>query len=103
MTLQPRAMLGLGLFCIDLSMVVSKYFGETEKSLERIFAAATHSKSVLLFDEADALCGKRSEVRDAHDRYANQTLIGTPKVANLRVSATMIGSLHPTTLIFTLE
>jgi SpoVK/Ycf46/Vps4 family AAA+-type ATPase len=63
--------LGLDLFRIDLSMVVSKYIGETEKNLERIFAAATRSNSVLLFDEADALCGKRSEVRDAHDRYAN--------------------------------
>lgn len=67
-------MFGLGLFSIDLSMVVSKYIGETEKSLGRIFAAVTQSNSVLLFDEVDALCGKRSEVRDAHDRYANQTL-----------------------------
>jgi hypothetical protein len=63
--------LGLDLFRIDLSTVVSKYIGETEKNLERIFIAATRSNSVLLFDEADALCGKRSEVRDAHDRYAN--------------------------------
>jgi SpoVK/Ycf46/Vps4 family AAA+-type ATPase len=63
--------LGLDLFRIDLSTVVSKYIGETEKNLERIFTAATRSNSVLLFDEADALCGKRSEVRDAHDRYAN--------------------------------
>jgi ATP-dependent 26S proteasome regulatory subunit len=63
--------LGLGLYRIDLSTVVSKYIGETEKNLERIFNAATLSNSVLLFDEADALCGKRSEVRDAHDRYAN--------------------------------
>jgi ATP-dependent 26S proteasome regulatory subunit len=63
--------LGLDLFRIDLSTVVSKYIGETEKNLERIFNAATHSNSVLLFDEADALCGRRSEVRDAHDRYAN--------------------------------
>jgi len=51
--------------------VVSKYIGETEKNLERIFTVAARSNSVLLFDEADALCGKRSEVRDAHDRYAN--------------------------------
>jgi hypothetical protein len=63
--------LGLDLYRIDLSTVVSKYIGETEKNLERIFSAATRSNSVLLFDEADALCGKRSEVRDAHDRYAN--------------------------------
>jgi AAA+ superfamily predicted ATPase len=63
--------LGLDLFRIDLSSVVSKYIGETEKNLERIFAAAVRSNSVLLFDEADSLFGKRSEVNDAHDRYAN--------------------------------
>ncbi|GHF00246.1 ATP-binding protein [Streptomyces griseoluteus] len=63
--------LELDLFRIDLSTVVSKYVGETEKNLERIFTAAADSDAVLLFDEADALFGKRSEVRDAHDRYAN--------------------------------
>jgi hypothetical protein len=63
--------LGLDLFRIDLSSVTSKYIGETEKNLERIFQAALRSNSVLLFDEADALFGKRSEVHDAHDRYAN--------------------------------
>jgi SpoVK/Ycf46/Vps4 family AAA+-type ATPase len=63
--------LGLELFRIDLATVVSKYIGETEKNLDRIFAAAEGSNAVLLFDEADALFGKRSEVRDAHDRYAN--------------------------------
>jgi hypothetical protein len=63
--------LGLDLFRIDLATVVSKYIGETEKNLDRIFAAAEGSNAVLLFDEADALFGKRSEVRDAHDRYAN--------------------------------
>jgi ATP-dependent 26S proteasome regulatory subunit len=63
--------LGLDLFRIDLSSVVSKYIGETEQNLERIFAAAVRSNSVLLFDEADSLFGKRSEVNDAHDRYAN--------------------------------
>jgi len=63
--------LGLDLFRIDLSSVTSKYIGETEKNLERIFQAAFRSNSVLLFDEADALFGKRSEVSDAHDRYAN--------------------------------
>ena len=62
---------GLELFRIDLSAVVSKYIGETEKNLERIFAAAEGSNAVLFFDEADALFGKRSEVKDAHDRYAN--------------------------------
>jgi hypothetical protein len=63
--------LGLDLYRIDLSAVVSKYIGETEKNLEKIFSAADRGDAVLLFDEADAIFGKRSEVRDAHDRYAN--------------------------------
>ncbi len=63
--------LGLDLYRIDLSQVVSKYIGETEKNLDRIFNTAARSNAVLLFDEADALFGKRSAVRDAHDRYAN--------------------------------
>jgi hypothetical protein len=63
--------LGLDLFTIDLSAVVSKYIGETEKNLERLFEAATDSSAVLFFDEADALFGKRTQVHDAHDRYAN--------------------------------
>ncbi len=63
--------LGLDLYRIDLSQVVNKYIGETEKNLERVFAAAEAAQAILLFDEADALFGKRSEVKDAHDRYAN--------------------------------
>jgi SpoVK/Ycf46/Vps4 family AAA+-type ATPase len=63
--------LHLDLYKIDLSQVVSKYIGETEKNLERIFSAAQSANAILLFDEADALFGKRSEVKDAHDRYAN--------------------------------
>jgi hypothetical protein len=63
--------LGLDLFKIDLSTVVSKYIGETEKNLERIFGEAENSNAILFFDEADAIFGKRSEVKDAHDRYAN--------------------------------
>jgi len=63
--------LTLDLYKIDLSMVVSKYIGETEKNLASIFNEAAHSNAILFFDEADALFGKRSEVRDAHDRYAN--------------------------------
>jgi hypothetical protein len=63
--------LGLDLFRVDLATVVSKYVGETEQNLDRIFAAAEGSNALLLFDEADALFGKRSEVKDAHDRYAN--------------------------------
>ncbi|MBA2434609.1 MAG: ATP-binding protein, partial [Chthoniobacterales bacterium] len=61
----------LDLFRIDLSAVVSKYIGETEKNLRRVFDAAEEGGAVLLFDEADALFGKRSEVKDSHDRYAN--------------------------------
>jgi SpoVK/Ycf46/Vps4 family AAA+-type ATPase len=63
--------LGLDLYKVDLSSVVSKYIGETEKNLERIFSGAAAGELVLFFDEADALFGKRSEVADAHDRYAN--------------------------------
>ena len=63
--------LGLDLYKVDLSSVVSKYIGETEQNLEKIFEAASAGDLVLFFDEADALFGKRSEVSDAHDRYAN--------------------------------
>ncbi len=63
--------LGLDVFRVDLSRIVSKYIGETEKNLDRVFQAARGSNSILFFDEADALFGKRSEVKDAHDRYAN--------------------------------
>ena len=63
--------LGLDLYKIDLSAVVSKYIGETEKNLARIFAEALTSNAILFFDEADALFGMRTQVRDAHDRYAN--------------------------------
>ena len=63
--------LGLDVFKLDLSSVVSKYIGETEKNLEAVFEAASSGNMVLFFDEADALFGKRSEVKDARDRYAN--------------------------------
>lgn len=63
--------LGLNLYRIDLSSVVSKYIGETEKNLRKLFDAAEEGGAVLFFDEADALFGKRSEVKDSHDRYAN--------------------------------
>ncbi|GLR87951.1 ATP-binding protein [Bradyrhizobium iriomotense] len=63
--------LNLPLYRIDLSQVVNKYIGETEKNLARIFDAAEESDSILFFDEADALFGKRTDVRDAHDRFAN--------------------------------
>jgi hypothetical protein len=63
--------LGLDMYSVDLATVVDKYVGETEKNLERIFNEAAGVNGVLLFDEADAIFGKRSEVKDAHDRYAN--------------------------------
>ena len=63
--------LGLDLYKIDLASLVSKYIGETEKNLDAVFSEAEDSNSILFFDEADAIFGKRSEVRDAHDRYAN--------------------------------
>jgi SpoVK/Ycf46/Vps4 family AAA+-type ATPase len=65
------AELSLDLYKIDLSTIISKYIGETEKNLERIFSEAQSSNAILFFDEADAIFGKRSEVKDAHDRYAN--------------------------------
>ncbi len=69
--------LGLDLYRVDFSRVVSKYIGETEKNLALVFEKAGAAKAVLFFDEGDALFGKRTEVRDAHDRYAN------PEIDNL--------------------
>jgi SpoVK/Ycf46/Vps4 family AAA+-type ATPase len=63
--------LRLNLYRIDLSAVISKYIGETEKNLRHLFDAAENGGAILFFDEADALFGKRSEVKDSHDRYAN--------------------------------
>ncbi|MEM7797783.1 MAG: ATP-binding protein, partial [Chloroflexota bacterium] len=63
--------LGLDLYKVDLSSLVSKYIGETEKNLDRVFTEANTSNAVLFFDEADSIFGKRSEVKDSHDRYAN--------------------------------
>jgi len=63
--------LGVDLLVVDISRVVSKWIGETEKNLAEVFDAAERSQAVVLFDEADALYGKRTEVSDAHDRYAN--------------------------------
>jgi SpoVK/Ycf46/Vps4 family AAA+-type ATPase len=63
--------LRLDLYRVELSAVVSKYIGETEKNLRRVFEAAAYGGAIILFDEADALFGKRSEVKDSHDRYAN--------------------------------
>ncbi|MEK6334576.1 MAG: ATP-binding protein [Acidobacteriota bacterium] len=63
--------LGRDVYHVDLSKIVSKYIGETEKNLRKVFATAQERHSILFFDEADALFGKRSEVKDSHDRYAN--------------------------------
>jgi SpoVK/Ycf46/Vps4 family AAA+-type ATPase len=63
--------LGLDVLKVDLATVVSKYIGETEKNLQRVFEGAERTDAILFFDEADALFGKRSEIKDAHDRYAN--------------------------------
>ncbi len=65
------AELGLPVFQIDLSKVLSKYIGETEKQLEEIFESAQRNHAILFFDEMDALFGKRAEIKDSHDRYAN--------------------------------
>ena len=64
--------LGREVYRLDLSTVVSKYIGETEKNLEKVFDEAENKNWILFFDEADALFGKRTNVRDAHDKYANQ-------------------------------
>lgn len=63
---------GKEVYRIDLSMIISKYIGETEKNLSKVFADAENKNWILFFDEADALFGKRTGVRDAHDKYANQ-------------------------------
>jgi len=63
--------LGLSLCCIDLAAVVSRYLGETEKNLHQLFDEAKHGGAILFFDEADAVFGKRSKIKDSHDRYAN--------------------------------
>lgn len=62
---------GMPVYRVDLTGLVSKYIGETEKNLERLFTKATQKKGILFFDEADALFGKRTGVKNAHDRYAN--------------------------------
>ena len=63
---------GRDVYRIDLSMVISKYIGETEKNLEKVFQKAEYKNWILFFDEADALFGKRTKISDAHDRFANQ-------------------------------
>jgi SpoVK/Ycf46/Vps4 family AAA+-type ATPase len=83
--------LGKDLYRVDLNAVVSEYIGETEKNLGRVFNAAKNSHAVLFFDEADALFGKRTDVKDSHDRYAieiNYLLLRSEKYAGLTILAT---------------
>jgi ATPase family protein associated with various cellular activities (AAA)/ABC toxin-like protein len=84
--------LGKDLYRVDLNAVVSEYIGETEKNLGRVFNAAKNSHAVLFFDEADALFGKRTDVKDSHDRYANieinYLLRRSEKYAGLTILAT---------------
>lgn len=69
-----RRVPGMDLYRVELSKVVGRYIGETEKNLDRVFDAAEEAGAVLFFDEADALFGKRTRVRDSHDRYANRAI-----------------------------
>jgi hypothetical protein len=84
--------LGLDLYKIDLSRVVSKYIGETEKNLDRIFQQAEDSNAMLFFDEADALFGKRSTIKDAHDRYANIEVAYLLQKMEERVGVTILAT-----------
>jgi AAA+ superfamily predicted ATPase len=84
--------LGLDLYKIDLSRVVSKYVGETEKNLDRIFQQAEDANAMLFFDEADALFGKRSAIKDAHDRYANIEIAYLLQKMEERLGVTILAS-----------
>jgi hypothetical protein len=84
--------LGLDLYKIDLSRVVSKYIGETEKNLDRIFQQAEDANAMLFFDEADALFGKRSAIKDAHDRYANIEIAYLLQKMEERLGATILAT-----------
>ncbi|RYY26583.1 MAG: ATP-binding protein [Chitinophagaceae bacterium] len=75
---------------IDLSKVSSKYIGETEKNLARIFDAADKNGNIIFFDEADALFGKRSNIKDSHDRYANIEVSYLTRLAENRVGLTIV-------------
>jgi SpoVK/Ycf46/Vps4 family AAA+-type ATPase len=83
---------GKPLMRIDLSQVVSKYIGETEKNLNRVFDAAERAGAILYLDEADALFGKRTVVRDSHDRYANMATSHIEVAARDRGVALLIGT-----------
>jgi SpoVK/Ycf46/Vps4 family AAA+-type ATPase len=95
--------LGLAVYRVDLSAVVSKYIGETEKNLGRVFDVAEDGGTILLFDEADALFGKRSEVKDSHDRYADieldYLLQRIESRAGLTILAASAGTPLPSTFV----
>ena len=77
--------LRLDLYRIDLSTVVSKYIGETEKNLRKVFDAAEDGGVILFFDEVDALLGKRTEIKDSHDRYSNMEItLSSPEDGKLQ-------------------
>jgi SpoVK/Ycf46/Vps4 family AAA+-type ATPase len=90
--------LDLDAFRIDLTAVVSQYIGETEKNLGRVFGAAGAGGALLFFDEADALFGRRTEVRDAHDRYANQEIAYFLQRVEDYEGMVILASNRPTTL-----
>lgn len=91
--------LGSTAFRVDLSQVASKYIGETEKNLEKIFDSAEASHAILFFDEADALFGTRSDVKDSHDRYANMELNRLLQRANANPAPVIFACEKPTGLL----
>jgi SpoVK/Ycf46/Vps4 family AAA+-type ATPase len=91
--------LGSAVFRVDSNQVVSKYIGETEKNLARIFDSAEASGAILFFDEADALFGKRSEVKDSHDRYANQEVNHLVQRARAHQGLVILGCEKPVGLL----
>jgi SpoVK/Ycf46/Vps4 family AAA+-type ATPase len=90
--------LGLAAYRLDMTRVVSQYIGETEKNIDRVFGAADAAGAVLFFDEADALFGKRTEVRDAHDRYANQEIAYFLQRLDAHRGMVVLASTRPATL-----
>ena len=88
--------LGIEMYKVDLSQVVSKYIGETEKNLNEVFNEAKKSNVILFFDETDAILGKRTEVKDSHDKNANlETAYLLQKIAAIKAAATAIFLMLP--------
>ncbi|HEY1984127.1 MAG TPA: ATP-binding protein [Terracidiphilus sp.] len=95
--------LGLPVLRADLSQVVSKYIGETEKNLTAIFSTAQASGAILFFDEADALFGKRSDVKDSHDRYANMEISQLLERANAYSGLVIVACEDPAGALVSIE